>query len=102
MCCSLAVHWVNPGGNQWVWSSGCGLERISGYSQNESAEHKGSHRCGLEGTVGVVSWGSVGVVWRKTVCVPETTIGCSTAGITRCSWKGTVGVVWRGSLGAFQ
>ena len=32
------------------------------------------------------------------MCVLETTIGCSTAGITRCSWKGTVGVVWRGSL----
>ena len=54
MCCSLAVHWVNPGGNQWVWSSGCGPERINGYSQDESAEHKGSHRCGLKGLVAVV------------------------------------------------
>ena len=41
---------------------------------------------------------SVDVVWMKMVCVLETTIGCSTAGITRYSWKGTVGVVWRGSL----
>ena len=36
------------------------------------------------------------------MCVLETTIGCSTVGITRCSRRGTVGVVWRGSLGAVQ
>ena len=52
MCCSLAVHWVNPGGNQWVWSSGCGPKTISGYFQGESAKQKRSHRCGLEGDSG--------------------------------------------------
>ena len=37
----LAVHWVSSGGNQWVWSSGCGPV---GVSQDESVEHKGSQR----------------------------------------------------------
>ena len=45
----LAVHWVSSGGNQWVWPSGRGPV---GVSQDESAEHKGSHRCGLEGDSG--------------------------------------------------
>ena len=68
MCCSLAVHWVNPGGNQWVWSSGCGPKTISGYFQGESAKQKGSHRCDLEGNS-----------------------GCSPAGITSCNLEGNRG-----------
>ena len=36
----------------------------------------------------------MGVVWRKTACVLETTIVCSTVGITRCS--GREQWVWSG------
>ena len=85
---------------QWAWSSGCSPVDVS---QDESVEHKGTQRwpSRIQGKSEVWSgreqwvWsceGLVGVVWRKTVCVLETTIGCSTVGITRCSWKGTVGV----------
>ena len=34
---------------QWAWSSGCSPV---GVSQDESVEHKGSQRCGLEGNSG--------------------------------------------------
>ena len=40
-----------------MWSSGWGPEIISGYSQNESVEHKESHRCGLVGDQWVWSGG---------------------------------------------
>ena len=34
---------------QWAWSSGCSPV---GVSQDESVEHKGSQKCGLEGNSG--------------------------------------------------
>ena len=53
----FTVHWVCSGENQWVWSSGCSPV---GVSQDESVEHKGSQRCGLEGNSGC---GFVGDQW---------------------------------------
>ena len=53
-----------------MWSSGYVL-KISGCVLDMSAEHKGSHRCDLEGNS-----------------------GCGPVGITRCNLEGIRGVVW--------
>ena len=68
---------------QWVWSSGCSSV---GVSQDESVENI-SQRCGLEGNSGCSLMGISECGLEEKVCVLETTIGCSTAGITRFSGR---------------
>ena len=67
-CKSLGEFWrESVGVVQWAWSNGCSPV---GVSQDESVEHKGSQRCGLEGNS-----------------------GCGPVGITKCDLRRSVGVV---------
>ena len=77
---------------QWAWSSGCSPV---GFSQDESVEHKGSQRCGLEGNSGCGLEGSLGAVqWKATDL--ETISGCGPVGKDHCK---SLGEFWRESMG---
>ena len=70
------------------------------FSQDESKEHKGSHRRGLEGNSGS---GLVGDQWvrsgKKWCVFLKQPLGAVQGESEWCSGKGTVGVVLRGSMG---